>query len=53
MPAAPGALHPDSPGLADPDSILRDGGRLDTDTRHKRLLFRCWQRGARKRSTSI
>ena len=48
MPAAPGALHPDSPGLADPDSILRDGGRLDTDTRHKRLLFRCWQRGAQE-----
>ena len=48
MPAAPGALHPDSPGLADPDSILRDGGRLDTDTRHKRLLFRCWQRGAQQ-----
>ena len=53
MPAAPSALHPDLPGLADPDSIVRDGRRLDTDTRHKRLLFRCWQRGARKRSTSI
>ena len=48
MPAAPSALHPDLPDLADPDSILRNGRRLDTDTCHKRLLFRNWHRGAQE-----
>ena len=47
MPAAPSALHPDLPGLADPDSTVHDGRRLDTDTRHKRLLFRLAARRAR------
>ena len=48
MPAAPSALHPDLPGPADPHSMLRDGRRPDIDTRHKRLLFRSWHRGAQE-----
>jgi hypothetical protein len=48
MPAAASALHPDLPGPADPHSMLRDGRRPDIDTRHKRLLFRSWHRGAQE-----
>jgi antitoxin CptB len=48
MAAAPTMLHPDLLGPYDPYGMLRDGGRLDIDTRCKRLLYRCRHRGAQE-----
>jgi antitoxin CptB len=48
MPVAPTMRHPDLLGPDNPHGMLRDGGRLDIDTRRRRLLFRCWHRGTQE-----